>query len=108
MVAGYGDVGKGSAQSLRGFGCRVIVTEVDPATVVVLVTRSLLRLTVAGHVATSSRVVEVVVAAVVVSLVTSALKTAVVPARRNAKLTFVDETNKPSHRQNKRAILPSK
>ena len=23
MVAGYGDVGKGSAQSLRGFGCRV-------------------------------------------------------------------------------------
>jgi adenosylhomocysteinase len=30
MVAGYGDVGKGSAQSLRGFGCRVIVTEVDP------------------------------------------------------------------------------
>merc|ERR1712025_1022969 len=30
MVAGYGDVGKGSAQSLRGFGCRVIVTEIDP------------------------------------------------------------------------------
>merc|ERR1712112_459957 len=30
VVAGYGDVGKGSAQSLRGFGCRVIVTEVDP------------------------------------------------------------------------------
>jgi len=29
-VAGYGDVGKGSAQSLRGFGCRVIITEVDP------------------------------------------------------------------------------
>ena len=29
-MAGYGDVGKGSAQSLRGFGCRVIVTEVDP------------------------------------------------------------------------------
>merc|ERR1719381_357537 len=26
MVAGYGDVGKGSAQSLRGFGCRVIIT----------------------------------------------------------------------------------
>merc|ERR1712108_107287 len=25
-----GDVGKGSAQSLRGFGCRVIITEVDP------------------------------------------------------------------------------
>jgi len=30
FVAGYGDVGKGSAQSLRGFGCRVIVSEVDP------------------------------------------------------------------------------
>merc|ERR1719237_1520011 len=30
MVAGYGDVGKGSAQSLRGFGCRGIITEVDP------------------------------------------------------------------------------
>jgi len=30
MVAGYGDVGKGSAQSLRGFGCRVIIAEVDP------------------------------------------------------------------------------
>merc|ERR1711892_131500 len=30
MVAGYGDVGKGSAMSLRGFGCRVIITEVDP------------------------------------------------------------------------------
>jgi len=30
MVAGYGDVGKGSAQSLRGFGCRVIITEIDP------------------------------------------------------------------------------
>merc|ERR1711970_769945 len=30
LVAGYGDVGKGSAQSLRGFGCRVIVSEVDP------------------------------------------------------------------------------
>jgi len=30
IVAGYGDVGKGSAQSLRGFGCRVIITEVDP------------------------------------------------------------------------------
>ena len=26
MVAGYGDVGKGSAQSLRGFGCRVSQT----------------------------------------------------------------------------------
>lgn len=30
LVAGFGDVGKGSAQSLRGFGARVIVTEVDP------------------------------------------------------------------------------
>lgn len=30
LVARYGDVGKGSAQSLRGFGCRVIITEVDP------------------------------------------------------------------------------
>lgn len=30
LVAGYGDVGKGSAQSLRNNGARVIVTEVDP------------------------------------------------------------------------------
>jgi adenosylhomocysteinase len=30
LVAGYGDVGKGSAMSLRGFGCRVIICEVDP------------------------------------------------------------------------------
>jgi adenosylhomocysteinase len=30
VVGGYGDVGKGSAASLRGAGCRVIVTEVDP------------------------------------------------------------------------------
>jgi adenosylhomocysteinase len=30
VVAGYGDVGKGCAQSLRGQGCRVIVTEIDP------------------------------------------------------------------------------
>ena len=30
VVAGYGDVGKGSAQSLRGQGARVIVTEIDP------------------------------------------------------------------------------
>jgi adenosylhomocysteinase len=29
-VAGYGDVGKGSAQSLRGAGARVMVTEIDP------------------------------------------------------------------------------
>ena len=27
---GYGDVGKGCAQSLKGQGCRVIVTEIDP------------------------------------------------------------------------------
>jgi adenosylhomocysteinase len=30
IVCGYGDVGKGSAQSLRGAGARVLVTEVDP------------------------------------------------------------------------------
>ena len=30
VVAGYGDVGKGSAQSLLGAGARVIVTEIDP------------------------------------------------------------------------------
>ncbi|MDX2191559.1 MAG: adenosylhomocysteinase [Bacteroidota bacterium] len=30
VVAGYGDVGKGSAASLAGSGCRVIVTEIDP------------------------------------------------------------------------------
>jgi adenosylhomocysteinase len=30
MVAGYGDVGKGSAASLRQAGCRVMVSEVDP------------------------------------------------------------------------------
>jgi adenosylhomocysteinase len=30
IVCGYGDVGKGSAQSLRGSGARVLVTEVDP------------------------------------------------------------------------------
>jgi len=30
VVAGYGDVGKGSAQSLAGAGCRVMVTEIDP------------------------------------------------------------------------------
>jgi len=29
-VCGYGDVGKGSAHSLKGFGARVVVTEVDP------------------------------------------------------------------------------
>ena len=30
VVAGFGDVGKGSAASLRNAGCRVVVTEVDP------------------------------------------------------------------------------
>jgi adenosylhomocysteinase len=30
VVAGYGDVGKGTAESLRGAGARVIVTEIDP------------------------------------------------------------------------------
>ncbi|HRG26917.1 MAG TPA: adenosylhomocysteinase, partial [Chitinophagales bacterium] len=30
VVAGYGDVGKGSAQSLRGSGARVLITEIDP------------------------------------------------------------------------------
>jgi len=29
-VCGYGDVGKGSAQSMRNFGARVIITEIDP------------------------------------------------------------------------------
>ncbi|MBD3670059.1 MAG: adenosylhomocysteinase [Gammaproteobacteria bacterium] len=30
VVCGYGDVGKGSAQSLRGLGCNVWITEIDP------------------------------------------------------------------------------
>lgn len=30
VVAGYGDVGKGSAQSLRGLGATVVITEIDP------------------------------------------------------------------------------
>lgn len=30
VVAGFGDVGKGSAESLRALGCRVLVTEIDP------------------------------------------------------------------------------
>ena len=30
IVAGYGDVGKGSAKSMKGYGARVIVTEIDP------------------------------------------------------------------------------
>ena len=30
LVAGYGDVGKGCAHALRGFGARVIIAEIDP------------------------------------------------------------------------------
>ncbi len=30
VVCGYGDVGKGSAKSMRGYGARVIITEIDP------------------------------------------------------------------------------
>jgi adenosylhomocysteinase len=30
VVAGYGDVGKGCAQSLRAFGARVLIMEIDP------------------------------------------------------------------------------
>ena len=30
MICGYGDVGKGCADSLRGQGARVIITEIDP------------------------------------------------------------------------------
>jgi len=30
IVCGYGDVGKGCAQSMKGFGARVIITEIDP------------------------------------------------------------------------------
>jgi adenosylhomocysteinase len=30
LICGYGDVGKGCAQSLRGFGARVLITEIDP------------------------------------------------------------------------------
>ncbi len=30
VIAGYGDVGKGCAQSMRGFGAKVIITEIDP------------------------------------------------------------------------------
>lgn len=30
VIAGYGDVGKGCAQSMRGFGARVLITEIDP------------------------------------------------------------------------------
>ncbi|HQQ67651.1 MAG TPA: adenosylhomocysteinase, partial [Candidatus Cloacimonadota bacterium] len=30
MICGYGDVGKGCAQSMRGFGARVVISEIDP------------------------------------------------------------------------------
>lgn len=30
LICGYGDVGKGCAQSMRGFGARVLITEIDP------------------------------------------------------------------------------
>jgi adenosylhomocysteinase len=30
IVAGYGDVGKGSAKSMKGYGARIIITEIDP------------------------------------------------------------------------------
>src|SRR5919106_5526616 len=30
VIAGYGDVGKGCAQSVRGLGARVVITEIDP------------------------------------------------------------------------------
>src|SRR5205085_6486664 len=30
VVCGYGEVGKGCAQALRGQGCRVVITEIDP------------------------------------------------------------------------------
>ena len=30
VVAGYGDVGKGCAQSMRSYGARVLITEIDP------------------------------------------------------------------------------
>jgi adenosylhomocysteinase len=30
VVAGYGDVGKGSAKSLAAYGCRILITEIDP------------------------------------------------------------------------------
>ena len=30
VICGYGDVGKGSAQSMKSYGCKVIVTEIDP------------------------------------------------------------------------------
>src|SRR5436189_4971384 len=30
VVCGYGDVGKGCAQALSGFGARVVITEIDP------------------------------------------------------------------------------
>ena len=30
LVCGYGDVGRGCAQSMKGYGARVLVTEIDP------------------------------------------------------------------------------
>ena len=30
VVCGYGDVGKGCAQSMKSYGCKVIITEIDP------------------------------------------------------------------------------
>jgi adenosylhomocysteinase len=44
LVAGYGDVGKGSAQSLRGFGCRVIIAEIDPINALQVRFRSVFRI----------------------------------------------------------------
>ena len=31
LILGYGDVGKGCAQSLRAYGCRVLIAEIDPS-----------------------------------------------------------------------------
>ena len=36
VVCGYGDVGKGSAQSMKSYGCKVIVTEIDPICFILL------------------------------------------------------------------------
>ena len=30
LICGYGDVGRGCAQSMKGYGARVLVTEIDP------------------------------------------------------------------------------
>ena len=42
-MAGYGDVGKGCAQSLRAFGARVLITEVDPINALQAAMEGLLR-----------------------------------------------------------------